>query len=99
MSLLTHAPRPKFAKRGANPGLAKVEAIREILHKAKRPASRNQLLAELKTWGMGMNRPSLNAILEFLASEGQIIEGRQGLEWVPAARGRILETILRKRSR
>ncbi len=99
MALLSHAPQPRFAKPGANPGLAKVEAIREILHKTRAPVSRNQLLAELKTWGMGMSRPSLNAVLEFLASEGQIIEGSKGLEWVPAARGRILETIIRKRSR
>lgn len=97
MPLLTRAPRPRFAKPGANPGLAKVEAIREILRKAGRPVSRNRLLAELKTWGMGMNRPGLNAVLGFLGSEGQVIEGSQGLEWVPAARGQILETILRKR--
>lgn len=97
--MLTQAPEPRFAKPGANPGLAKVEAIREILHKAKTPVSRNQVLAELKAWGMGMSRPSLNAALEFLASEGQLIEGSKGLEWVPAARGRILETILRKRAR
>ena len=99
MSLLTHAPQPRFAKPGANPGLAKVEAIREILHKAPGPVSRNQLLAELKEWGMGMSRPSLNAALAFLGSEGQVIEGSKGLEWVPAARGRILETILRKRTK
>lgn len=99
MPILSHAPEPKFAKPGANPGLAKVEAIREILRKSKMPISRNQILAELKNWGMGMNRPSLIAALEFLGSEGQIIEGRQGLEWVPAAKGRALETILRKRTK
>lgn len=99
MALLSHAPEPKFAKPGANPGLAKVEAIREILRKARLPISRNQILAELKNWGMGMNRPSLNAALEFLGSEGQIIEGSKGLEWVPTAQGRILDTILRKRTK
>lgn len=97
MPILTQAPRPRFARPGANPGLAKVEAIREILRKARRPVSRNQLLAELKNWGMGMNRPGLNAVLDFLGSEGQVIQGSHGLEWVPAARGRILKTILRKR--
>ena len=99
MPLLGQAPQPRFAKRGANPGLAKVEAIREILRKAKGPVSRNQMLAELKAWGMGTNRPTLNAALEFLGSEGQIIEGSKGLEWVPAARGQILQTILRKRTK
>ena len=99
MPLLSHAPEPKFAKPGANPGLAKVEAIREILRRSKAPISRNQILAELKNWRMGMNRPSLIAALGFLGSEGQIIEGRQGLEWVAAARDRILETIVRKRTK
>ena len=89
----TNAPKPKFARPGANPTLATLELIRSALRKAGGPVSRNQLLERLASWGHSTSRQSLNAAIGFLAQDGSIVEGSKGLMWVPEASGPLLDAI------
>ncbi|MHB8585593.1 MAG: hypothetical protein ACYDDF_07135 [Thermoplasmatota archaeon] len=88
-----NAPKPRFARPGANPTLATLEYIRGALRTAGAPMSRNALLKILSGWGHATSRQSLNAAIGFLAQDGSIAEGSKGLIWVPSARGAILEAI------
>lgn len=92
------APTPEFARPGANPTLETIEYIRGALRLAHGPLSRNAILDQLKTWGHGTSRASLNAALSFLGDDGSVVEGSKGIQWVPVATGSILETIRRKRA-
>lgn len=87
------APKPRFARPGANPTLATLEYIRSALRAADGPMSRNALLARLSSWGHSTTRQSLNAAIGFLAQDGSVAEGSKGLIWVPAASGPVLEAI------
>lgn len=96
--MLENAPKPEFARPGANPTLQTIEFIRAILQSAHGPVSRNQILGRLRAWGHGTSRPSLNAALAFLSHEGALVEGSKGLQWTTPATGDVLDTIRRKRS-
>jgi hypothetical protein len=93
MAQFTKAPRPKFARPGANPTLETIEYVLAALQKADTPISRNRLLAVLGRWGHSTTRQSLNATLNFLGSQGMIAEGSKGLIWVPEASPQLLEAI------
>lgn len=97
VSIQAHAPKPSFARKGANPTLETIEYVRAILVRAGQPLSRNRILAQLAAWGHATNRPSLNAALAFLAQDGSVIDGSKGLQWLPQAEGPILESIRAKR--
>lgn len=90
------APRPRFARPGANPTLATLEYIQGALRSADGPMSRNALLLQLAAWGHSTTRQSLNAALAFLAEDGRVAEGSKGLIWVPPAAGRLREAIRRR---
>ena len=96
--MLDHPPKPEFARPGANPTLRSIELVRAILQRARGPVSRNHILSQLRDWGHGMSRPSLNAALSFLAAEGALVEGSKGLQWATPAAGSMLDTIRRKRA-
>ncbi len=85
MATTTHPPRLEFARKGANPTLEMIEYVRGALRLAGEPVSRNALLETLAHWGHSTNRPTLNAVLGFLADEGCIVEGSKGIQWVPQA--------------
>ncbi len=87
------APRPEFARPGANPTLETVELIRAALRNAEEPLSRNRLLGILHRWKHSTNRPSLNAALGFLADEGHLVEGSKGIVWLPEASPAFRENI------
>lgn len=87
------APKPRFARPGANPTLATLEYIRGALRAASGPISRNALMDRLAVWGHSTTRQSLNAAIGFLAQDGSIAEGSKGLIWVPTASGSILDAI------
>ena len=91
-------PKPVYARRGANPTLETIEYIRAVLREARAPISRKQLRAQLTAWGHGTSGPSLNAAIGFLGEEGAVVEGSKGLQWVPLAQGKMLESIRRKRT-
>lgn len=93
MPTLAKAPKPRFARPGANPTLATLEYIRSALRSASGPISRNALLERLAVWGHSTTRQSLNAAIGFLAQDGSIAEGSKGLIWVPTASGPILDAI------
>lgn len=95
--MVSAAPRPAFARRGANPTLETIEYIRAALRNAGGPISRKQLRLQLTQWGHGTSGPSLNAAIGFLGEEGAVIEGSKGLQWVPQASGPILDAIRGKR--
>lgn len=97
VQLTVQPPPVQFARKGANPSLELYEIIRGALEQAGAPLSRNALLALLSEWKHGTSRQSLNAALGLLMKDGLVMEGSQGLQWVPAAQGSILETIVRKR--
>ena len=98
MAVTPNAPPVEFARKGANPTLMTLELIRGALRQAPGPMNRNRLLKSLSAWGHGTSRQALNAALRFLASNGVVVEGSKGLQYVPEAEGRMLETIQRKRS-
>ena len=95
--MLEHPPKPRFARPGANPTLQTIEFVRAVLQGADGPISRRAILEQLRAWGHGTSRPSLNAALAFLADEGAVVEGSKGLQWASPATGSVLETIRRKR--
>jgi hypothetical protein len=88
------APRPTFARLGANPTLETVEYIRSALQHPDGPVSRNGLLDQLAEWGHSTSRQSLNAALAFLAADGNIVEGSKGIFWVPPASPQLREILL-----
>lgn len=96
--MLETPPEPEFARPGANPTLQTIEFVRAVLRQAHGPVSRNHILEQLRVWGHGTSRPSLNAALAFLAHEGAVVEGSKGLQWAAQAKTSILDTIRRKRS-
>jgi len=98
MAKVLKAPRPRYAKPGANPTLETIEYVLTALQKAAGPVSRNRLLATLGEWGHSTTRQSLNAALNFLGDQGTIAEGSKGLIWVPEASRELVEAI-RKGSR
>ncbi len=87
------APRPKYARPGANPTLETIEYVLASLQRAEGPVSRNRLLATLARWGHSTTRQSLNAGLAFLGDQGMVAEGSKGLIWVPEASPELLEAI------
>jgi len=93
MAQVAKGPRPRYARRGANPTLETIEYVLGALQKSKGPISRNQVLATLARWGHSTTRPSLNAALRFLGGEGMVAEGSKGLIWVPEASPQLLEAI------
>jgi hypothetical protein len=97
MSGLLEPPEPVFARPGANPTLESIEYVRAIFRDAEAPISRNDILRTLSLWSHSMNRPSLNAIIKFLAADGSIAEGSKGLIWVPDASPRLANAIRKGR--
>ena len=95
VAVSARAPKPVFARKGANPTLETIEYIRALLEQAGQPVSRNRILDQLAAWGHSSSRPSLNAALSFLSRDGSLIEGSKGLQWVPQAEGRVLDAIRR----
>jgi len=93
VAMVGRAPKPQFAKRGANPTLEMIEYVRAILQKADAPVSRNHILRQLAKWGHSTNRPTLNAIIGFLGADGSVAQGSKGLIWVPQASGDLLDAI------
>ena len=93
MAHMGKGPRPKYARRGANPTLETIEYVLTALQKAEGPVSRNRLLATLAHWGHSTTRRSLNAAVAFLGSQGMMAEGTKGLVWVPEASPELLEAI------
>ena len=93
MARPTHAPRPEFARPGANPTLETIEYIQLALREADAPISRNRLLAVLSEWGHSTTRQSLNAAIAFLGANGSVAVGSKGLIWVPPASAQLLEII------
>lgn len=93
MGASARPPVLEFARRGANPTLESIEYVRAIFKDAEMPISRNQVLRILAGWGHSMTRQSLNSIVDFLGAEGAIVEGSQGLVWVPNASGRLAAAI------
>ncbi len=93
MAFPRRAPRPKFARRGANPTLETIEYVRAALRAAAGPISRNQLLMTLSKWGHSTTRQSLNAAIAFLGEDGLVAEGSKGLVWVPEASEVLAEAI------
>lgn len=93
MAVAARAPKPKFARKGANPSLELLEYVRAILVQAGEPVSRNQIMAHLAQWGHSTNRPTLNAALDFLGQDGSVIDGSKGLQWIPEAKGKLLATL------
>ena|ERR687888_1995466 len=87
------APRPRYAKRGANPTLETIEYVLAALRRAGGPVSRNRLLATLGDWGHSTTRQSLNATVNFFGDQGMIAEGSKGMIWVPEASPYLLEAI------
>lgn len=87
------APKPRFARPGANPTLATLEYIRAALRSADGPISRNAIMERLASWRHSTTRQSLNAAIGFLAQDGSIAEGSKGLIWVPSASGALLDAI------
>ena len=92
------APRPMFAKRGANPTLESIEYVRKALESADGPVSRNHLLSTLADWGHSTTRQSLNATLSFLDDLGKVAEGEKGVMWVPEASPQLRRIIRTGRS-
>ena len=93
MAQIARAPRPKYARRGANPTLETIEYVLAALQEAEGPVSRNRLLATLGRWGHSTTRQNLNAALSFLGGQGMVAEGSKGLIWVPEASPELLEAI------
>ena len=93
MAQLAKAPRPKYARPGANPTLRTIEYVLAALRTAEGPVSRNGLLATLATWGHSTTRQNLNVALGFLGGQGMVAEGTKGLLWVPEASPELLEAI------
>src|SRR5437899_10323225 len=98
MAQIAKGPRPRYARKGANPTLETIEYVLSALQKSDGPISRNRILATLARWGHSTTRPSLNAALAFLGDEGMVAEGSKGLVWVPEASPPLAEAI-RKGSR
>ena len=85
MAQVPKAPRPRYARPGANPTVETIEYVLTALQRAVGPVSRNRLLATLGEWGHSTTRQSLNAAVNFLGDEDMIAEGSKGLIWVPEA--------------
>lgn len=94
MATVSRPPHSLFAKPRANPTLEAIEYLRAALQESGGPASRNQLLERLATWGHSTTRQSLNATLEFLEADGNVAEGSKGIIWIPTA-SRELQEIVR----
>ena len=97
MSARSRPPTVEFATRGANPTLETIEYIRAALRRADGPISRNSILRILAEWGHSTTRQSLNSVLEFMGSDGNVAEGSKGLIWVPEASPSLIEAILAAR--
>lgn len=95
--MLDTPPEPEFATPGANPTLLKIELVRSALRRAHGPMSRKQIKAQMSAWGHGLNGPTLNAALAFLADDGSVVLGSKGVQWATPATGQVLDTIRRKR--
>jgi len=93
MAQLTKAPRPTYARPGANPTLETIEYVLAAIQRAEGPVSRNRLLAILAAWGHSTTRQNLNAVLNFLGGHGLVAEGSKGLLWVPEVSPELLEAI------
>ena len=93
MAQVANAPRPRYAKPGANPTLETIEYVLAALQKADGPVSRNRILVTLGSWGHSTTRQSLNAAVSFLGDQGMIAEGSKGLIWVPEAASELVDAI------
>ena len=97
MPELAHAPQLEFARPGANPTLETIEYVRAVLRHAEAPISRNKVLLILAAWSHSMSRPSLNAVIAFLAADGSVAEGSKGLIWVPEASPKLADMLTKTR--
>src|SRR5207253_8346296 len=93
MAQVAKAPRPRFAKPGANPTLETIEYVLAALRKAGGPVSRNRLLAALGDWGHSTTRQSLNAAVNFLGDQGMMAEGSKRLLWVEGGWEEVVEAV------
>src|SRR2546428_3797942 len=93
MAQIAKGPRPKYARKGANPTLETIEYVLGALQKSDGPISRNRILATLARWGHSTTRPSLNAALAFLGGGWMVAGGRKGRIWVPEASPQPLRAI------
>ena len=61
------------------PNLKTVLMVEEVLQKANKPFTREQLKNKIKKQVM---HQTLNVILKYLEDSGKIIDGRKGIVWI-----------------
>ena len=61
------------------PNLKTVLMVEEVLQKANKPLTREQLKIKMKKQVM---HQTLNVILKYLEDSGKIIDGRKGIVWI-----------------
>jgi hypothetical protein len=61
------------------PNLKTVLMVEEVLQKANKPLTREQLKGKMKRQVM---HQTLNVILKYLEDSGKIIDGRKGIVWI-----------------
>lgn len=61
------------------PNLKTVLMVEEVLQKANKPLTREQLKNKMKKQIM---HQTLNVILKYLEDSGKIIDGRKGIVWI-----------------
>ena len=61
------------------PNLKTVLMVEEVLQKANKPLTREQLKNKMKRQVM---HQTLNVILKYLEDSGKIIDGRKGIVWI-----------------
>lgn len=61
------------------PNLKTVLMVEEVLQKANKPLTREQLKSKMKKQVM---HQTLNVILRYLEDSGKIIDGRKGIVWI-----------------
>ena len=61
------------------PNLKTVLMVEEVLQKANKPLTREQLKNKMKKQVM---HQTLNVILKYLEDSGKIIDGRKGIVWI-----------------
>ena len=61
------------------PNIKTVLMVEEVLQKANKPLTREQLKNKMKKQVM---HQTLNVILKYLEDSGKIIDGRKGIVWI-----------------